>query len=69
MHFSFLGSNSVNLFNWDWWQFNEFTSEIEAVNKDEEGSPVFYTLQGVPVTNPTQGIYIRGGKKVLIGAQ
>jgi hypothetical protein len=26
----------------------------------------FYTLQGVPVTTPTKGIYIKDGKRVFI---
>ncbi|MBP5375441.1 MAG: family 43 glycosylhydrolase [Bacteroidaceae bacterium] len=67
VHFSFTGASTSTLFNWDWWQFNEFTSEIEAVNRSSrESSPIFYTLQGVPVINPTIGIYIKDGKKVLI---
>ena len=69
VHFSFSGSSSTTLFNWDWWQFNEFTSVIDAVNEpSKDDSSVFYTLQGVPVTNPTKGIYVKGGKKVLIGS-
>ena len=67
VHFSFTGSGSANLFNWDWWQFNEFTSEIEAVTSSpQQPSSVFYTLQGIPVTNPTKGIYMKDGRKVVI---
>ena len=79
IHFSFTGTDTGTLFNWAWWQFNEFTSEIEATPlstlnswqakraKDTitQLSP-FYTLQGVPVTTPTKGIYIKDGKRVFI---
>ena len=66
VHFSFTGSGSATLFNWDWWQFNEFTSEIEAVTPSSQSSSVFYTLQGVPVTDLTPGIYVKDGKKVVV---
>ncbi len=66
IHFSFSGTDTQPLFNWDWWQFHEFTSEIEAVNPSSQSSSVFYTLQGIPVTNPTKGIYMKEGKKVFV---
>ena len=67
VHFSFAGSNKETLFNWDWWQFNTFTSAIEAVNEDRtEQDGVFYTLQGIRVEKPVKGIYIRKGKKVVV---
>ena len=68
VHFSFTGSGSANLFNWDWWQFNEFTSEIEATPLSTLNSQLstFYTLQGIPVINPTKGIYVKDGRKVVI---
>ena len=67
VHFGFTGTSSPTLFNWDWWKFNEFTSEIEAVSDSaDDSSAVFYTLQGVPVTNPGKGIYLKGGRKVLL---
>ena len=68
VHFSFVGAGKETLFNWDWWQFNEeAASAIEAVpDASEEGTSVFYTLQGVPVAHPTKGIYIRHGRKVLV---
>ena len=72
IHFSFTGTDTSTLFNWDWWQFNEFTSEIEAIplspdkRKNAQRMGWFYTLQGVPVTTPTKGIYIKDGKRVFI---
>jgi hypothetical protein len=72
IHFSFTGTDTGTLFNWDWWQFNEFTSEIEAIplspdkRKNAQRMGWFYTLQGVPVTTPTKGIYIKDGKRVFI---
>ena len=35
---------------------------IPAGNEDGE----FYTLQGVRVSNPTKGVYIQNGKKVIV---
>ena len=34
------------------------------VEVEEDGA--YYTLQGVKVENPTKGIYIKNGKKVII---
>lgn len=67
LHFSFAGSSTETLFNWDWWRFNTSTTHIDEtlVQTDEEAS-VFYTLQGTPVTTPTKGIYLRKGKTVII---
>ena len=66
VHFSFLGSSTTTLFNWDWWQFNEFTSAIEAVPQSaQSASSVIYNLQGIPVKSPTKGIYIKNGKKTV----
>ena len=67
LHFSFAGSSTETLFNWDWWRFNTSTTHIDEtlVQTDEETS-VFYTLQGTPVTTPTKGIYLRKGKTVII---
>lgn len=68
IHFSFIGTGDATLFNWDWWQFNGANSSgIE--NLQDKASPhntTFYTLQGIPTENPTQGIYIKNGKKVVI---
>lgn len=67
VHFSFSGSSTETLFNWDWWQFNQFTSAIELVTPDRSKSDddVFYTLQGIRVAHPSRGFYIRNGKKVI----
>ncbi|MBQ2182244.1 MAG: hypothetical protein II400_08375, partial [Bacteroidaceae bacterium] len=59
--------STTTLFNWDWWQFNEFTSAIEAVPEStRSASSVIYNLQGIPVKSPTKGIYIKNGKKLSI---
>lgn len=68
VHFSFIGQAEETLFNWDWWQFEQQTTGIRDVNAAAASpSPdVFYTLQGVPTASPTRGVYIRGGKKVMV---
>jgi len=38
---------------------------ISAAGEQEQDG-VYYTLQGVKVTNPTAGIYIKNGKKVIV---
>ena len=42
------------------------TTAIETVETKTINDNAFYTLQGVRVENPTRGIYIRNGKKVMI---
>lgn len=39
-------------------------SAVEGITSDVAVSPVYYTLQGIKVTNPTNGLYIvvRGSK-------
>lgn len=59
----------------------KFAGEVEFVEDEEEGTATmiipasmveaeedgdYYTLQGVKVENPTKGIYIKNGKKVII---
>ena len=50
--------------------FGEFEEDADGVVKivipagNENGE--YYTLQGVRVTNPTKGVYIQNGKKVII---
>ena len=47
---------------------------ITTINLDTSISPIvapntdapYYDLQGRPVANPTRGIYIRNGKKVIL---
>lgn len=38
-----------------------------AISATEESPTPYYDLQGRPVANPTRGIYIKDGKKVIIG--
>ena len=42
------------------------TTGIQSINFKREKDDYFYNLQGVRVTNPTKGIYIHNGKKVVI---
>ncbi|MCD8266746.1 MAG: hypothetical protein LUC33_06280 [Prevotellaceae bacterium] len=39
---------------------------IEAIGAEAEDDEAVYTLQGVRVSKPTKGIYIKGGKKVIV---
>ena len=41
-------------------------SGIESVEADGDANAPLYNLQGIPVDKPAPGVYIRGGKKVLI---
>ena len=42
------------------------TTEIESSELDAQGSQLIYDLQGRRVLNPTKGIYIVNGKKVIV---
>lgn len=42
------------------------STAIEQLNADSAQDDAIYNLQGMRVTNPTRGIYIKGGKKVVI---
>lgn len=67
VYFSFSGVDSNTLFNWDWWQFNAVPSAVEHVEASPRSdSSFFYTLQGTPVENPTRGVYIKNGRKILV---
>ncbi len=39
---------------------------VETINSYGNGDDTYYNLMGQPVANPTPGIYIRGGKKVIV---
>ena len=42
-------------------------NRIDQVEEDRrEGDGLYYNLLGQPVKNPTKGIYIRNGKKVVV---
>ena len=41
-------------------------SSIETSEIKNQGSKIFYDLQGRRVTNPTKGIYIVGGRKIVV---
>ncbi|WP_302616058.1 hypothetical protein [uncultured Muribaculum sp.] len=44
------------------------TSGIESIftNPEKNTDNIYYNLQGMPVANPTKGLYIRAGKKIYI---
>jgi len=42
-------------------------TSISATENGETMATPYYDLQGRPVANPTRGIYIKGGRKVVIG--
>ena len=54
------------------WRFAGFrfvadAAGISSITADgQQGSGAFYTLQGVRVSQPQRGIYIRNGKKVIV---
>lgn len=52
-------------FNKEGYEINGI-GQIEMDPATEEAAPVYYNLQGVRVANPTSGIYIVNGKKVLV---
>ena len=42
------------------------TAGIHNVTSASHAAPAVYTLQGIKVLNPTKGIYIHNGKKIVI---
>lgn len=48
---------------------NSDTTDVESIMidlSDIEGLDIYYDLNGRPVENPTNGIYIKNGKKILV---
>lgn len=39
---------------------------IDSINAADTSNDTYYNLMGQPVANPTTGIYIRGGRKVIV---
>lgn len=46
--------------------YDESSTDINAVKTEERQDNAFYNLQGVRVMNPTKGLYIQNGKKIII---
>ena len=46
--------------------FSDVTDINEIIAQPTTDDDAFYTLSGVRVTNPTKGIYIKNGKKVVV---
>ena len=75
LHFSFNGSATDLLFNWDWWQFNTFDTGIESrptPSLFQQGEE-WYDISGRRLPSfgeglgkVSKGIYIRGHKKYVI---
>ena len=63
----YLHSRSVDMFNraTEWSTRTASLTGIEQVEVLDQNAP-YYDLQGRPVANPTRGIYIRNGRKVVV---
>lgn len=46
--------------------FNDNTTGIGQIIKNENGDPAWYTTAGVRISNPKHGIYIHNGRKVIL---
>ena len=46
--------------------FVDETTAIDAVNADDDSSDEYYNLQGQRVDTPAKGVFIKGGKKILV---
>lgn len=47
-------------------KLTSLTTSIQSVSKDIKNDGIFYNLQGIRVDNPTKGLYIQNGKKIII---
>lgn len=45
---------------------NNSSSDSISIEPEEQKQSTIYNLQGIPVTNPGHGIYIKDGKKVIL---
>jgi hypothetical protein len=45
---------------------NDVITDITDIKSDAEGDGIYYNLLGQPVSNPSSGIYIYNGRKVVI---
>ena len=43
----------------------DYVTEIKNIDLKKNQDNAFYTLQGVKVAQPTKGIYIHNGKKIV----
>lgn len=51
----------------EWMEFlNSQTTGISTVAVEENNNDAIYTLQGVKVSNPTKGVFIKNGKKYIV---
>ena len=39
---------------------------VEEINAAQQSNGLYYNLMGIPTTQPTSGIYIHNGKKILV---
>ena len=42
------------------------TTAIKSINRNQKKDGAYYSLNGVKVSNPSKGIYIKNGKKVIL---
>ena len=49
-----------------WYISTENPVGIEGIEANKEEDDVYYNLEGIRVENPSEGIYIHNGKKILI---
>ena len=49
-----------------WLKSNNEYTDIQGVNVEKTAEGAWYTIQGVRVDQPTKGLYIHNGKKVVI---
>ncbi len=59
-------NNSVNYVSFNTDADIKVETGIEDLESDNDTNEPIYNLQGIQVINPTPGIYIRGGKKIVI---
>ena len=58
--------NTIAKFEKDLYFYVHLWTEVKPIELQQADDAPYYDLQGRPVTTPTQGLYIKSGKKVLI---
>ena len=63
---AYLQVNSADAAKMSFFALDGETTGINAVEASKAADNAFYTLQGVRVAKPSKGLYIMGGKKVIV---
>ncbi len=63
---AYLQVNSADAAKMSFFALDGETTDINAVETSKAADNAFYTLQGVRVAKPSKGLYIMGGKKVIV---